>query len=660
MYSNTKEGNTDGNVFMKEANFMNPQSQIGNPTYYGPIPIYARPFAEQVGGKTHTTELDMPETPSSGSWTLCECIPLTFQGSNNLETHNFAHCHAEMTPSPFFYSEVEELLDGLNDSVIASLAYDKSSSFSSLEAKFSSGSPTAEGAEGETLTHGKDLDPVGAAASVDKEKPMKHSLLKKFDIAGEYEDIVLPLELTGAKASCTSTASPTLSSNNVLDPFIQEPMITGNASVESSLPNSNTAPAPCTPPLQSSAQKYFPSTNGHPSHAALKQCQKSFAHIKEIFTDLTQLQWPPSQIKKWFFTTKKKHINSAFDTSKSIAQNLRNFHVVAEKIAEKVNMEQLIDELNKAMDSLEAELKSSAGLATAGEQDVIKNEDLAMKEDMNMILSCKKYFIALLRESATEAVGQWWSGDQLPWATLPNHLINISHKLIIINVKSKDKQDIEQPPPLKKNKSKKSTTCSVYIISSNSKESTQPPFKDIPTNSVADHNSQTDATAKKPLSSNPPMQQPHVMKKCLTIKIESNPSKSEEEDQQAIKGRGSHAKAKSNGKAKELTQTTIAKLAEPISAPSPAAAALPSKQTMVATAAPPKSTTAAPSKPTVVAGLPSARHQHSTHPLSSRNSQAPPVPSSSESQGVLHHSQTRQDIVNSFQGSKNSFTACSN
>ncbi|KAG6897545.1 hypothetical protein C0995_010337, partial [Termitomyces sp. Mi166 len=435
-------------------------------------------------------------------------------------------------------------------------------------AEFLPSTLTAREAEGEILAHRKDLDPVEAAASVDGEKPVKCSLL---DIAGEYEDIVLPPRLTGTNASCASTASPALSSNGTLDPFIQEPMITGNASMESPLLNPNTAPASCTPSSQSSAQTIFPPPMAIPPmqhSSSIKRALHTFRRSSLI--SCAYCSSPHLRSKSGSSLVQKDLGLPTFETStkptlhyltKFVANQLKlskndlmglirceAYHVVAKKITEEVNKKQLIDELNKAMDSLEAELKGPAGLTTAEEQDVVKDKDLAI-EDTNYL------FMVINQESVIEAAGQWWSGDQLLWATLPNHLINISHvitrwlpsctmlnetsklkkgkqgikdlsskngcllltafqsavfassktwfeksastslaltcikhKPIVINVNCKDEQDIELPLPSKKNKSKKSTNHPVYTISSNSEEFTQPPFKDILTNSGANCN----------------------------------------------------------------------------------------------------------------------------------------------------------------------------
>ncbi|KAG6886698.1 hypothetical protein C0992_002761 [Termitomyces sp. T32_za158] len=94
------------------------------------------------------------------------------------------------------------------------------------------------------------------------------------------------------------------------------------------------------------------------------------------------------------------------------------YHAVAEKVSENVDPVKLVNDLNKTFDALEAELK---GAEARDEED-----DTALEDDSNVILSCKKHLIALLK-TATEAAGQRWANDRLPWSTLPNYLVGISH-----------------------------------------------------------------------------------------------------------------------------------------------------------------------------------------------------------------------------------------
>ncbi|KAG5728418.1 hypothetical protein E4T56_gene18982 [Termitomyces sp. T112] len=101
------------------------------------------------------------------------------------------------------------------------------------------------------------------------------------------------------------------------------------------------------------------------------------------------------------------------------------YNVVAEKVTERVDAEQLIRELKQAFYSLEAGLKCPSSPSAEAQDD---DEDLIIEEELNILLSCKKYLIKLLNVGgATEADDQQWSMHQLPWSTLPNYLVSISH-----------------------------------------------------------------------------------------------------------------------------------------------------------------------------------------------------------------------------------------
>ncbi|KAH0581078.1 hypothetical protein H2248_012210 [Termitomyces sp. 'cryptogamus'] len=101
------------------------------------------------------------------------------------------------------------------------------------------------------------------------------------------------------------------------------------------------------------------------------------------------------------------------------------YNVVAEKVTERVDAEQLIRELNQVFDSLEAGLKCPSSPSAEAQDD---DEDLIMEEELNILLSCKKHLIKLLNVGgAIEADDQQWSMHQLPWSTLPNYLVSISH-----------------------------------------------------------------------------------------------------------------------------------------------------------------------------------------------------------------------------------------
>ncbi|KNZ72509.1 hypothetical protein J132_02936 [Termitomyces sp. J132] len=99
------------------------------------------------------------------------------------------------------------------------------------------------------------------------------------------------------------------------------------------------------------------------------------------------------------------------------------YNVVAEKVTERVDAEQLIRELNQVFDSLEAGLKCPSSPSAEAQDD---DEDLIMEEELNILLSCKKHLIKLLNVGgAIEADDQQWSMHQLPWSTLPNYLADL-------------------------------------------------------------------------------------------------------------------------------------------------------------------------------------------------------------------------------------------
>lgn len=68
-------------------------------------------------------------------------------------------------------------------------------------------------------------------------------------------------------------------------------------------------------------------------------------------------------------------------------------NAVAEKVTEDVDAQQLINDLNKAFDSIEAELKRPPSPLTKGPDN---NDDVSLEDDSNVILSCKKHLISLL------------------------------------------------------------------------------------------------------------------------------------------------------------------------------------------------------------------------------------------------------------------------
>lgn len=293
--------NVDGDIVMEEAHPTNSQSQFGYPTYYGPIPVYDIPFAEQMGGGTRTAEHDMgnisTQTPTKVPWNFRQHVPLTPQGSNNPETLNFARCRAEnnpLQPPDPAEGQVNDFLNGLDDDIISSLACDRSSSFSSLKDE--------EGPAADKGTSGTAKD---SPVSFEGNKPAARSLLEDFYIAGEYEDIILPPGPKTSMAPRAATLSPTLSSNDEPDPFLLEPIYTGNSPKKPPPPTSDVSLAPYTPLSKPSTQNASPS-EGRPSHTALKQCEESFLRIEEIFVELAHsLQWPVLRVKKMFFSGMK-------------------------------------------------------------------------------------------------------------------------------------------------------------------------------------------------------------------------------------------------------------------------------------------------------------------------------------------------------------------
>ncbi|KAG5338730.1 hypothetical protein C0989_006394 [Termitomyces sp. Mn162] len=94
---------------------------------------------------------------------------------------------------------------------------------------------------------------------------------------------------------------------------------------------------------------------------------------------------------------------------------------MANNIAEEIDPEQLVEDLIRVFDSIKADFKPAP--VTVKEED---RDDVVLEDNSNVISSCKKHLINLLKP-ATEEVGQCWSTDQLLLNTLPNHLVTISH-----------------------------------------------------------------------------------------------------------------------------------------------------------------------------------------------------------------------------------------
>ncbi|KAG6867710.1 hypothetical protein C0993_012018 [Termitomyces sp. T159_Od127] len=345
VYNDAERGDAQGDIHMQNM-------QIGNPTYYGPIPVYEDLYLEQMEASTTPEQEDFylehveggttpkqPSVPRPGPWNLCQHVPLTPLGSNTLEGCNFARRRAEMVASPSQRTTIstQEFLNGLNDEVIASLACDCSSDFSSLETSPQTApTATAPTACNETINAVEDQNTPSTglveqdSASVKGQKVTFHSRLEEFYAAGEFDNLVPPpspntgatskapctatppveresapvqgkntmshllfedlyvadepneLPNLGSEAQCTNTQTPMPSSSDTSNPFIHEPAITP-------------------------ASKHFASQQTTPegrlSNADLHQCEESFAMIQEIFLELScLLSQPVSQIKKWFYS----------------------------------------------------------------------------------------------------------------------------------------------------------------------------------------------------------------------------------------------------------------------------------------------------------------------------------------------------------------------
>ncbi|KAG6899359.1 hypothetical protein C0993_011000, partial [Termitomyces sp. T159_Od127] len=117
----------------------------------------------------------------------------------------------------------------------------------------------------------------------------------------------------------------------------------------------------------------------------------------------------------------KNRLKLNHDTMLGLAR-CEAYDVVSEKITETFDAEQLVKELNKALDAAEAVLKPPSTPLEERDND----NDLVMEDEANPISGCKDRIIALLK-SATEAAGQTWEKDRLPWGTLPKYLVGISH-----------------------------------------------------------------------------------------------------------------------------------------------------------------------------------------------------------------------------------------
>ncbi|KAG6819412.1 hypothetical protein H0H93_012072 [Arthromyces matolae] len=90
---------------------------------------------------------------------------------------------------------------------------------------------------------------------------------------------------------------------------------------------------------------------------------------------------------------------------------------VARTVTKSIDAEKIIQELDAIMDSIEADLGQGTPIVA-----VADSED----EENNVISSCKNRLVSLLK-AATEAAGMRWEKDRLPWTTLVQYLVGISH-----------------------------------------------------------------------------------------------------------------------------------------------------------------------------------------------------------------------------------------
>ncbi|KAG6818848.1 hypothetical protein H0H93_001072 [Arthromyces matolae] len=94
---------------------------------------------------------------------------------------------------------------------------------------------------------------------------------------------------------------------------------------------------------------------------------------------------------------------------------------VARTVTESIDAEKIIQELDAILDSIEADLAPASHIVAVG-----GSEDEDEDEENNVILSCKNRLVSLLK-AATEAAGMRWEKDRLPWTTLVQYLVGISH-----------------------------------------------------------------------------------------------------------------------------------------------------------------------------------------------------------------------------------------
>ncbi|KAG6889807.1 hypothetical protein C0992_003996 [Termitomyces sp. T32_za158] len=414
MYDKAECGDAGGDVFIS------PQLQHGNPTLYGPIPIYDNPYLGQMGGGGAKTANDSNtlDTPSKVPWNLCQCIPLTPLSSKMPEDLNFAHCCAEMVASPSQPSGassttqpakplgvhdnqalVDDFFESLNDETIAGLAHDRFSSFSSLKDEHSQVASAATKKTSQSPT------------IVDNAK-LAHSLLEDFYVARQYQELVLPPPPPHGLAASHATAIPSLVSNNAPNPFIEDPSVATIAQVK---------------------KWFFQHFKKELKRCNLKndrECWPSFKNKYGITTeaylqaalDLDQVAYQKETLQQWTRHFQKhcarleklnqEGVENRFQTFTVVVgdclqedQGLGNIiatpgltdlnaRLMATKITDEIDPVQLINELNETMGSLEAELKGFSCMPVE-EQD---EEDPALEDESNVISSCKKHLIAMLTQ----------------------------------------------------------------------------------------------------------------------------------------------------------------------------------------------------------------------------------------------------------------------
>ncbi|KAG5335778.1 hypothetical protein C0989_000366 [Termitomyces sp. Mn162] len=206
------------------------------------------------------------------------------------------------TKSPILQDiALEDMLASLNDKAIASMAFDHSSSFSSLDIKNLTSAPI----ENIPAPSQDTCAPDGCAATSAEEdfapaRRSHKSLLEEFFTAGGFAPIILLPGPADSKNQDVPSSTPTVSSNESPDPFIQEDVIANTAEKESPQVSSHVTPSVHTPLSKASIPKVSP--EGHLSNPALEHCEESFMHIEDIFVEFAdELNQPILVIKKWFF-----------------------------------------------------------------------------------------------------------------------------------------------------------------------------------------------------------------------------------------------------------------------------------------------------------------------------------------------------------------------